>query len=66
MFEFGNENFCPRCRHLLKSWQELTSDEKFTVERLPASAEFSLEQRKQRRFCERCWFEEIYPKSVKA
>jgi len=42
----------------MKSWAELTDEQKFLVERLPRNAEFAKEQRKKHRFCERCWFEE--------
>jgi len=50
---------CPRCDNKkLKTWEELTDEQKFLVERLPMSAEFSLEERKKHRFCERCFFEE--------
>lgn len=56
MFETAHEK-CPRCERVLKNWNELTADEKFTVERLPLSAEFSLEERKQHLFCPRCWVE---------
>ena len=61
-----SENLCPRCHHRLKDWHELTSDEKFTVERLPASAEFSLAERKMHRFCKQCWFEVFETKIEKA
>jgi ssDNA-binding Zn-finger/Zn-ribbon topoisomerase 1 len=55
---FESKKICPRCRSArLKSWNELTSDEKFTAERLPASAEISPEERQQHSFCPRCWFE---------
>lgn len=57
MFEAANEKICPQCQHRMKSWQELTSDEKFTVERLPLSADLSMEERKNHLFCPRCWFE---------
>ena len=43
----------------MKRWTELDADEKFLVERLPASAEFESEERRKHRFCTRCWFEEI-------
>jgi hypothetical protein len=43
----------------MKTWEELSGEQKFLVERLPMSAEFSPDQRKKHRFCERCWFEEI-------
>ena len=49
---------CSRCQSAqLKNWSELTSDEKFIAERLPASAECSPEERRQHLFCPRCWFE---------
>jgi len=54
------ENICPRCHHpRMKSWRDLTAEQKFLAERLPKSAEFTREQRKKHRFCERCWFEKI-------
>ena len=61
---FDQENICPRCGSFTyKRWDELTDEEKFLAERLPASAEYSKEQRKAHHFCTRCWFEE--PKHVK-
>ncbi len=42
----------------MKSWPELTDDEKLLVKSLPPSAEFTLQERKKHRFCTRCWFEE--------
>jgi hypothetical protein len=56
MFKINAEK-CPRCERSLKNWEELTADEKFTVERLPMSADFSLKERKTHLFCPRCWFE---------
>ncbi len=54
------ENMCPRCHYpKLKTWKELTDEEKFLVERLPLSAEFSADERKQHLFCPRCWLETI-------
>ena len=53
-----NSEICPRCQTgKLKTWTELTADERILVERLPASAEFSPEERKRHRFCTRCRFE---------
>ena len=57
-----HDQTCPRCEHRLKTWHELSADQKFLAERLPASAEFSAEQRKKHRFCVRCWFEAVYEK----
>ncbi len=59
-----DEKMCPKCHHLnMKMWEELSGEQKFLAERLPMSAEFSLEQRKKHRFCERCWFEDVQLKS---
>ena len=51
---------CPRCDGpQLRNWSELKDEEKEVVKRLPASAEYSLQERKQtNRWCTRCWFEE--------
>jgi Zn-finger nucleic acid-binding protein len=57
MMEFRNQ--CPRCAGQLREWSELGAEEREVVKRLPASAEFSLEERKaSRRWCTRCWYEE--------
>jgi hypothetical protein len=54
------EKMCPKCHSpKMKSWKELNSEQKFLIERLPQSREFSSEKRKKHRFCEKCWFEEI-------
>jgi len=54
-----NEKMCPKCQNpSMKTWEELNEEQKMLVERLPASAELSLEQRKKNRFCPRCWFEQ--------
>ena len=56
----GGEEMCPRCDGgRLKGWDELTDDERFLAERLPASAEYSAAERKKHRFCTRCWFESV-------
>ncbi len=55
-----NEKICPKCHfQKMKSWEELSDEQKFLVKRLPLNTEFSLKQRKKHRFCERCWFEEV-------
>lgn len=52
------EKVCPRCgSHKLKSWCELTDDEKILVTKLPLSAEFSIDERCRIRWCARCWHE---------
>lgn len=54
---FG-ERACPKChRTLLKTWSQLSADEKFIAERQPASAEFSKNTRERRLFCPNCWYE---------
>lgn len=58
------EKICSRCgMPKLKTWEELSGEQKFLVERLPLSAEFSLEQRKKHLFCINCW-NEIYEKDT--
>ena len=57
---FVKERRCPRCERLaLKTWQELTPDEKMLAEKLPASASFTAEERRKHRFCTYCWNEEM-------
>ncbi|MBA2493675.1 MAG: hypothetical protein H0V31_03130 [Acidobacteria bacterium] len=59
MKNFQEKN-CPQCgAPKLKTWKELTNEQKFLVERLPLNTEFTLEERKKHLFCERCW-NEIY------
>jgi len=49
---------CPRCGSArLKSWSELTGEERMLAERLPTSAQLPLSERMKHRFCTRCWFE---------
>jgi hypothetical protein len=56
----ANSEHCPRCDAMgLKSWEDLTGDEKLLADRLPASAEYTPEERKKHRFCTRCWYEEV-------
>lgn len=52
-------NKCPRCGEgLLRSWQELTEEEREVVRRLPASGDETLDERRTRsRWCTRCWYE---------
>jgi len=53
-------DICPRCgSSALKDWAELSSDDRLLAEKLPASADYSLAERKKHRFCTRCWFEEV-------
>ncbi|PYS46915.1 MAG: hypothetical protein DMF68_17590 [Acidobacteria bacterium] len=51
---------CPRCGEgRLLSWNELDDEQREVVRRLPASADYSLDERKAtHRWCMRCWHEE--------
>ena len=56
------ENVCPKCQFpTMKTWGELTGEQQFLVERLPASVDYTLEERKKHRFCTRCFFEDFKP-----
>jgi hypothetical protein len=50
---------CIKCGGIkFARWDELDDEQKMIVERLPASAEFSLENRKKNsRWCVRCFYE---------
>lgn len=62
MESFDPKEPCPKCGYReLKAWDDLTEDEKIIAGRLPASAEFTLAERKKHRFCTRCWSEELVP-----
>lgn len=42
----------------MKSWSELTDEQREVVKRLPLSASYSLEERQAtHRWCTRCWYE---------
>lgn len=51
---------CPRCHaSSLQAWSVLNDEEREVVKRLPASADYSVEERQARhRWCTRCWFED--------
>lgn len=55
----NSDNKCPGCLEgHLKTWSELTQDEREVVERLPGAREYSFEERqKMHRWCPRCWYE---------
>jgi hypothetical protein len=53
------DKICPNCRApKLKSWDELTDEQKMLAERLPLSAQYSPAQRKKHRFCVQCFYEQ--------
>jgi hypothetical protein len=42
----------------MKTWSELNDEEREVVKRLPASAEYTLEERQaMHQWCTRCWYE---------
>jgi hypothetical protein len=44
----------------MKAWEELNDEEREVVKRLPASADYPLEERKtSHRWCTRCWYEDL-------
>jgi hypothetical protein len=44
----------------MKGWTELNGEEREVVKRLPASADYSLEERQEsHRWCTRCWLEVV-------
>ncbi len=51
---------CPNCGdQTLRTWEDLSDDERDVVRRLPASADYaSSERRIKHRWCTRCWHEE--------
>jgi hypothetical protein len=51
---------CPHCgAGQLHSWSQLNDEEREVVKRLPASADYSIEERAARhRWCTRCWYED--------
>jgi hypothetical protein len=60
MKSLADEKICPNCgAPKMKRWSDLTDDQKFLVERLPMNTDFTAEQRKKHRLCERCWFEDF-------
>jgi hypothetical protein len=59
---------CPRCGVArLRSWNELSDEEREIVRRLPASADYSLDERRAaHRWCTNCWYEETESLPIEA
>ena len=59
-FIMETSNQCPRCETgRIRGWSELNDEEREVAKRLPASKEYSMEERDARhRWCTRCWYEE--------
>ena len=51
---------CPRCAmDRLRGWSELSDEEQEVARRLPASADYSADERRAtHRWCINCWYEE--------
>jgi hypothetical protein len=46
----------------MRNWDELSAEERELVKRLPASADYSEDERQAtHRWCTRCWHEELDP-----
>ena len=53
-----SRTICPKCGNVtLTWWDDLDDDQKMLVEKLPASVDYSMLERKKHRFCTRCWYE---------
>ena len=58
--KFEHENRCLRCDGISRTWKELTEEEREVVKRLPASADYTAEERQtMHRWCTRCWNESV-------
>ena len=59
LFTMMTQDKCAKCdKQGLKTWFELNDEEREVVKRLPASADYSLSERKVSHcWCTRCWFE---------
>ncbi len=56
-----NDKRCRRCGEgTIKSWSELTDEEREVVKRLPGAADYGTEERAwMPQWCTRCWFESV-------
>ena len=54
------ERQCRRCETgRLRGWSEINDEEQEVAKRLPASKDYSIEERAARhRWCTRCWYED--------
>ena len=57
----NNDKRCTRCGEgTMKSWAELTDEEREVVKRLPGSADYEASKRQStHQWCTRCWFESV-------
>jgi len=63
LFNMSDRKGCPRCeKRGLKTWAELSEEEREVVKRLGRPTEYSEEERQtSHRWCTRCWYEEATP-----
>ncbi len=57
----NTERRCPKCgEETLRTWAELGDDEREVVRRLGSAVDYQTAEREtMRRWCTRCWHEEI-------
>ncbi|HEY3037902.1 MAG TPA: hypothetical protein VGJ66_04150 [Pyrinomonadaceae bacterium] len=62
----NTDSICPRCHEqALRSWNELSDEEREVVKRLPASADYQAADRQAtHRWCTRCWYEAVSGETV--
>lgn len=69
MFEevkIPGERICPQCGTAkLKTWDELSEDEKFFTRYFAASSEFTKQERAKHLFCMKCRFETISERGLR-
>jgi len=55
-----NDKRCTRCGEgTIKSWSELTDEEREVVKRLPGAADYQEERPWMPQWCTRCWYESV-------
>jgi len=60
-----NKKECSQCGlRKMKTWHELSFEEKMIAEKMPLNTEFSAKERQKHRFCTNCWHEEIENKTL--
>lgn len=57
----NNDNRCTRCGEgRIKSWAELSDEEREVVKRLPGAADYdATELETMPQWCTRCWYESV-------
>lgn len=62
----NNDKRCPRCGEgQIKSWSELTDEEREVVKRLPSTAGYeAAEMETMAQWCTRCWYQSVGDETV--